>query len=311
MPVSLEVSRLTRRFGRLTALSELSFSVPAGSVTALVGANGAGKTTTFSVIAGFLRPHGGTVTVDGEDIYSYRRRGGRLGLLPQDVQFYDERSVERQLLLFARLEGFAVSAARKEVARVLELVHLQDKARQTPGALSCGMKARLGVAQALIGEPPLILLDEPTAGLDPRMLSEFRRTVDALRGKTTLVISSHDLSELEALCNYVCIIDAGRLVRQGPLSELLAASSTVQFELADELQDLKEIAAYLDPWKVSAAGERTILVRFDPREADTASVNSKVIRWLLEHNQSVLNVRSQKTLEQSYFEATETKPSGD
>ncbi len=304
MAASLEIKNLTRRFGSLRAVDDLSMHVPELSVAAFVGANGAGKTTTFSVIAGYLRPHQGRVEIAGEEVGAYRRRGGRMGLLPQDVQFYDNRSVYRQLLMFARLEGMSSSQADAEVWRVLDLVHLRDKAKEKPGALSRGMKARLGVAQALIGAPPIVMLDEPTAGLDPRMLAEFRKTVEALRGKTTLVISSHDLSELEALCDYVCMIDHGKLLSQGPLREMLGASSKVIYELDSAVSDLSEIAAKLEPWQVRSVDERTLEVTFDPRQSTAAEVNSKVLRILLDVGFSIRNVKSERTLEQSYFEAT-------
>lgn len=305
MAASLAIKNLSRNFGALKAIDDLSLEIPELAVAAFVGANGAGKTTTFSVIAGFLRANSGTIEISGEDVRAYRRRGGRMGLLPQDVQFYDERSIYRQLKMFALLEGLSGAAADAEVDRVLELAHLTEKAKEKPGALSRGMKARLGVAQALIGDPPIIILDEPTAGLDPRMLAEFRKTIDRLRGRSTIVISSHDLSELETLCDYVCMIDHGKLVRQGPLREMLGASSTVVYELESALTGVEDIAEKVAPWKVRLLESNKLEVSFDPREHKAADVNAAVLKILLESGAAIRNVRSERTLEQSYFEATD------
>jgi len=297
----LVIRDLERRFGRQRALQGLSLDIPKNSVTAFVGANGAGKTTTFSIIGQFMKPHGGSIEIGGVPMQEFRRGGGVIGLLPQDVQFFETRTVARQLLLFARLAGFRGAAARSEVDRVLELVKLSDRADSNPENLSRGMKVRLGVAQALIGNPPLVLLDEPTAGLDPVMQQNFRENIEAIRGKTTVVISSHDLRELQALCDYICIIEAGKLVRQGPLEGILGEVSKVTVQVGALGDKAKEILKALADFQITA-GEGILTARFDPKRFTVAEVNRCVLSVLLSHGVDILGLESQKTLEESYLE---------
>lgn len=297
----LVVRDLVRSFGRRVALRGLSLDVPRNSVTAFVGANGAGKTTTFSILGQFIRPDSGTVEVDGLPLAEFRRRGGVIGLLPQDVQFFETRTVARQLLLFARLAGLTGRAARDEVERVLALVKLSDRAASNPENLSRGMKVRLGVAQALIGNPPLVLLDEPTAGLDPVMQQNFRENIEAIRGKTTVLISSHDLRELQALCDHVCMIEAGRLVQQGPLDRILGEVSKVTVRIGALGDRAGALAAALPGYDL-AFGEGSLTVRFDPRKIDVPAVNRAVLSALLTHGVDILGLDAQKTLEESYLE---------
>lgn len=302
----LVVRDLERSFGRQVALQGLSFEIPRNSVAAFVGANGAGKTTTFSIIGQFIKAHGGSIEIDGAPIAEFRRYGGVIGLLPQDVQFFETRTVARQLLLFARLAGFQGAAARSEVERVLSLVKLEDRADSNPENLSRGMKVRLGVAQALIGDPPLVLLDEPTAGLDPVMQQNFRENIEAIRGKTTVVISSHDLRELQALCDYVCIIEAGKLVRQGPLGGILGEVSKVTVQIGALGNKAAGIVAALPDFQITIS-EGILTVRFDPKRFSVAEVNRRVLSTLLSHGIEILALESQKTLEESYLETVTRK----
>jgi len=301
MSAFLIIRDLSRRFGRREALRGLSLEVPKHSVTAFVGANGAGKTTTFSILGQFIRPHGGVIEVDGLPLAKFRRNGGVIGLLPQDVQFFETRTVGRQLLLFARLAGLTGPRARDEVERVLALVKLSERIDSNPENLSRGMKVRLGVAQALIGDPPLVLLDEPTAGLDPVMQQNFRENIEAIRGKTTVLISSHDLRELQVLCDHVCMIEAGRLVRQGPLDRILGEVSKVTVHIGALGDRASALAAALSGYDLTF-GEGIMTVRFDPRKLDVPGVNRAVLSALLSHGVDILGLDAQKTLEESYLE---------
>lgn len=297
----LVIRDLQRRFGRHAALQGLSLDIPRNSVAAFVGANGAGKTTTFSIIGQFIKAHGGSIEVGGVSLAEFRRSGGVIGLLPQDVHFFETRTVARQLLLFARLAGLRGAAARSEVARVLALVKLEDRAESNPENLSRGMKVRLGVAQALIGNPPLVLLDEPTAGLDPVMQRNFRENIEAIRGKTTVVISSHDLRELQALCDYVCIIEAGRLVRQGPLEGILGDVSKVTVQIGANGDQANALVTALPDFHVTVDGG-VLTARFDPQRFQVAEVNRILLSTLLSRGVDILGLESQKTLEESYLE---------
>ena len=303
---ALVLKDLSRRFGKTRALDKLSLSIPEHSVTAFVGVNGAGKTTTFSVIGQFIRPHGGSIEVFGYPLSKFRALGGIVGILPQDMQFFEDRTIARQLLLFARLAGLEGAHARTEMERVLDLVKLSDRAGDVAGELSHGMRVRLGVAQALIGNPPLVLLDEPTAGLDPRMIVDFRESIEAIRGKTTLMISSHDLSELQELCDHVCMIDHGKLLMEGPMAQMLGGVSRVAYVVESIKRDPREMEQQLPAVDFIVEGKQTILVEFDRARYKIADINRTVLAWLLNNSMDVIEVKPQRSLEQAFLSATDT-----
>lgn len=303
---ALVLKNLTRSFGKTRALNKLSLTVPEFSVTAFVGGNGAGKTTTFSLVGQFIRPHGGSIEVFGYALSKFRSQGGIIGILPQDMQFFEDRSIARQLLLFACLAGLSGAEAELEVERVLGLVKLSDRAEDLAGELSHGMRVRLGVAQALIGNPPLVLLDEPTAGLDPRMVVDFRECVDAVRGKTTLIISSHDLSELQEMCDYVCMIDHGQLLMEGPMTQMLSGVSSVAFVVEAIKRDPRELEQQLPAVDIVVSDKQTILVEFDRSRYKMVDINRAVLAWLLNNGMDIIEVKPQRSLEQAFLSATDT-----
>lgn len=308
MDFALRLTDIRKYFKGRCALDGLSLEVPKHAICAFVGANGAGKTTTFSIVGGYFKPDGGSIEVDGVSHRDFRRRGGIIGLLPQDVLFFEHRSVVRHLILFAHLSGFSGKAAIEEAERVLALVKLSERADDPVSELSHGMKMRLGIAQALVASPPIVLLDEPTAGLDPRMLANFREIVQSLRGTTTVVISSHDLSQLQSMCDYVCMIDQGKLVKQGLLSQLLVQSSRIVFRLDGASFESAGMHAELQKafpefaFSVPAAG--TLVVEFEQNEFRVPEVNSRVLFWLFRNHIGVLGVDSHRSLEQTFLEET-------
>lgn len=308
MQSALEFIDVKRSFGRVAAVNGLNFSIPDGAVAAFVGANGAGKTTTFSLIGQFLKLDSGSIRVFGTTLAEYRQRGGAIGLLPQDMQYFEERSVGRQLDLFARLGGLTAIESEVEVERVLRLTKLLDKQSAKAGELSHGMRVRLGVAQALIGKPKLILLDEPTAGLDPRMQAEFRNVVETVRGQTTLVISSHNLIELQELCDYCCMIDKGQLIKQGPMQQILnTGSARLRISLGTNDLELSALRQMMPLVSFDMADTGFLSIQFNHANFSVAEVNRQVLGWLLHHNVPVLEVREQKSLEDTFLDATAPK----
>ena len=300
MPAHLEAKKLVRRYGSFTALDELSFNVPAGSTTAFIGANGAGKTTTFSIIAEYIKANSGEILIDKEDHKFYRKRGGIIGLLPQGVQFYEDRKVHRQLFLFARLSGMSATESQIETNRVLNLMSLTEKRNEKVSSLSQGMKIRLAIAQTLIGDPPILILDEPTAGLDPKMVQEFRNLIERLRGSTTILISSHVLSELENLCDHVIIIDKGKLVKQGPLKDLTKRQSQIVFELNGLKQHYETLIKDFTQYTFEFT-EPKLTLKLDQSNMDIAKVNREIFSWCITKEVDVLSISSQKSLENTYF----------
>lgn len=304
MKSMLEITNVRRSFGRTKALDGLSLSIPEKSVAAFVGANGAGKTTTFSLVGRFIRPHGGQISVKGLSLKEYFRKGGRIGLLPQDMQFFEDRTIYRQLFLFSQLAGMSAQEARMEVGRVLELTELKDKIHSKPRELSRGMHVRLGIAQALLASPELILLDEPTAGLDPKMIRMFRSVVDSLRGKATLVISSHDLSELEQMCDYVCMIEKGKLVSQGGMQDTLTSSSRVVYQLGASV-NMNLLSTKLDPgFELSLSETNQLLVVYDSSTHTIEDVNQLVLAALMGLKVGILSVHPGRSLEEAFLEVT-------
>ena len=198
--VALEIKNVSKTFGRTTkALDELSFSIPKGTICGVVGANGAGKTTLYSIIAGYLPCDSGQISIFGEGPFDIEKHKRKVSILPQDAELIPEMSIGQLLQYYARLQGIYGYKTEREVVRVLKSVDLIDKweADTKISQLSHGMRRRISVAQALLGEPELILLDEPAAGLDPIQTANLRRIFKNKPPQATMLISSHILSELE------------------------------------------------------------------------------------------------------------------
>ncbi|SDY96487.1 ABC transporter ATP-binding protein, partial [Citreimonas salinaria] len=213
---TVALSGVTRRFGRHTAVEDVTFSLAPGQTVALVGHNGAGKTTLMKLMLGLIRPSAGTLAVLGQD--PGRSFGARreIGFLPENVAFNPSLTAYELLKFYARLKG-----VRGDLRDVLAQVGLADAADRRVGTYSKGMRQRLGLAQALLGEPRLLLLDEPTTGLDPSLRLSFYETVQTLRGRgATVLLSSHALGELEQRAERVLIMHRGKLLADGTIAEL-------------------------------------------------------------------------------------------
>jgi ABC-2 type transport system ATP-binding protein len=237
----VRIHHISKRFGDIAALDDVSIDVPAHSIFGLLGPNGAGKTTLFSIVANFLNADEGNIEVLGHDTRHISALQGRLTILPQDAAFQRSTPILEQLIFFRMLDGQDRATARQEVSRTLELVGLGDYAKRGARALSHGMMKRLGVAQAFLGSPEVILLDEPTSGLDPANARQIRDLIQELRERTTVVISSHNLAEIQELCDHVAILDKGRLVANGSVSELTSSSRELDLRLSRPL-DQQELA---------------------------------------------------------------------
>ncbi|MCL1140417.1 ABC transporter ATP-binding protein [Shewanella pneumatophori] len=209
---------LSKSYGDKQALKQVDITLNAGSPIALVGPNGAGKTTLFSLLCGYISPTSGDVSLFGHKPGSAALLG-RIASLPQDAALDPNLDIISQLSFFATLQGYSNKAAKAEALRVLGLVDLVDSAKQKPKALSHGMAKRVSIAQALIGSPELVLLDEPTAGLDPANAKKIRELVKSLSGNTTFIISSHNLDELEKLCDQVLYLEHGQLRHSVSMNE--------------------------------------------------------------------------------------------
>jgi len=305
--VALRVVRATKRFGPAVAVKDLSMTVRAGDVFGLIGPNGAGKTTTFSMMAGYLRPSEGSLEVLGRSPTDVDGLRARVGVLPQDALLPTNDTVGSFLVHMARLQDIpatrAVEAARAAIAEV----DGKDWWDKKCGALSHGMAKRVGIAQAFLGEPEVVLLDEPTAGLDPRVAYEVRQLVKSKKGRATLVVSSHNLQELEEICDAAAVLDRGKLVAVGTIGELTAAEEEVRVRLADGPIPLAAVRALAPMVKRAEFDEETreLVVHFERAANDAESVIGATLWALLNERARISGVTKGRGLEKRVMDLTE------
>jgi ABC-2 type transport system ATP-binding protein len=255
----ISVEKLHKSYGSTVAVRDLSFEIGDGEVVGFLGPNGAGKSTTLKIIAGFLGATRGRVRIDGFDIVQqpFEARS-RVGYMPENVPLYPELRVREYLTFRAELKGVRRAARRDAVQKVMREVRIDDHAEILIANLSKGYRQRVGLADALVASPPVLVLDEPTAGLDPNQIREVRDLVRALASRHTVLLSTHILSEVEATCDRALVIDKGRLVAQGSLDDLtrLRQSSTTRFVVRGDAAKTQEtLQAVEGAEKVKRRGE--------------------------------------------------------
>lgn len=242
----IEVDRLTRHYGDLKAVDQVSFRIGPGEVVGLLGHNGAGKTTVMKMLTGFLEPSSGSIRIDGLDMAKTRRTvQARLGYLPENCPLYPEMTVIDSLEYQAALHGVPEAERAAAIRRAIDRTELGAKATATVATLSRGYRQRLGVAQAILHQPAILVLDEPTNGLDPSQILHMRQLIRELSEKATLILSTHILQEVEAVCDRVLILRAGRLALDARLSDL-AVPSRLLVTLDRPLQEVEALFADLD-----------------------------------------------------------------
>jgi gliding motility-associated transport system ATP-binding protein len=251
----IEVKNLTKLYGNFVAIRDVSFTAEKGSILGFLGPNGAGKTTTMRIITGFMPATSGTVLVDGLDIFKQSLEARRrIGYLPETPPLYVDMRVEGYLRYVAKLRGVPRSRSEEALDHALEVCGLTDMRHRICGQLSKGYRQRVGLAQALIHDPQVLVLDEPTIGLDPRQIHEIRGLIKTLSGERTVVLSTHILPEVSQICDKVVIIADGRVVLEEKLSEIPAGTSLEQVFLdaisterhtpaADTEESLEEVGA--------------------------------------------------------------------
>ncbi len=277
----IELQDLSKHFGSVRALDGIDLSIDQAKPTGLVGPNGAGKTTLFSVLCGFLNPTSGQVRIAGYPPLA-KALHGRIAILPQDAALSPAVPITKQLEFMAELQGFDRRGARAETARTLELVNLSDVAMRPPEALSHGMRKRAAIAQAFIGEPDLVLLDEPTAGLDPNTAAPIRELIRTTAHERKFVISSHNLADIEDLCADVVILNKGKVTRHTRIDELVARTSALTVTLENPAPDSAEqiLAAIKGVTSVNALGEDRSQLRIQFDAAQETEVHVGVLQAL-------------------------------
>jgi len=316
---AVKLGKVTKRFGDKLAVDELTLNIRAGWIYGLIGPNGAGKTTTFSMMAGYLEPTHGDVEVLGFASRSVDELRGRLGVLPQDALLPALDRVGEFLIHMARLQDMphnkAIGAARDALREVGGLEWWDMRC----STLSHGMAKRVALAQALLGEPDVVLLDEPTAGLDPRVAYEVRQLVKALKGKCTVVISSHNLQELEEVCDAAAILDHGKLIASGTIAELTAASEEIHVRIGRVTKAQQAAGAAktqtipFDAIKQVAGvtryeydeDRRDLGVFFERKQTDAETVIGQVLWILLNAQIRISGVTKGRGLEQRVMDLTD------
>ncbi len=305
MSSAIVLESLTRRFGPNVAVNALSLHVPMGSVFGLIGPNGAGKTTTFSMIAGFMQPSEGSIRVldyAPGDVDALR---GKVGVLPQDAVLPPLETVGEFLTSMAKLQDLPKAQIATAIDEVLTEVQGQTWRNTRCSALSHGMAKRVALAQALLGNPDVILLDEPTAGLDPRMAHEVREIIVRRKGRATLVVSSHNLHELEQVCDHAAIIDRGKLVVTGSMADLTASSEEIRILLAPGPVPFEQVQQLPQVSRVEfIEATRELVVHFERGTADAETVIGVTLPVLLQNAARISGVSKGKGLERRVMDLT-------
>lgn len=258
----IEVSHLTKRYGDHTAVEDLSFTIPGRQIYGLLGPNGAGKSTTMNILTGCLSATAGEVRIDGVDIFEDPMAAKRhLGYLPEQPPVYMDRTPLEYLRFVARAKG--VKNIREEIDRVMELTQITDMKDRLIKNLSKGYRQRVGLAQAILGDPDIIILDEPTVGLDPRQITEIRDLIVTLGKDKTVILSSHILSEVQAVCGTILILSKGHLVACDTpenLEKQMSGASALELEVKATPEEAERILKGLPEVRsctVKAANGRT------------------------------------------------------
>ena len=289
MQTILECNHLSMSFDGLKALEDFNMNIETRTSAGLVGPNGAGKTTLFSLFCGFLKPSSGTVKILGQTPDSPAIKG-RIGILPQDIPLLRGITVYEQLRMFAHLQGYNKKSAIEEVDRLISLVNINNLTRQFPESLSYGQRKKVTLAQALIGNPEVILLDEPTSGLDPVAASEVRKIIQQNRNNHTFIISSHNLDEIKTVCEEIIIIDKGKLVRHCQISELIDHNNVITFLLdrnpENSLIEALESFSSVNNVEIDRNNSRRITVFFQDENPD--QVQFRILECLQKNGTGII-----------------------
>ena len=307
----IEVKNLTKRYGDIKALDDISFTVDTGEVLGFLGPNGAGKSTTMNIITGYISSTSGTVTVDGTEILENPRETKRkIGYLPEIPPLYPEMTVRKYLEFMFDLKK--VKLPKKEhIEEIMRLVRITDMADRLIKNLSKGYRQRVGFGQALLGNPPVLILDEPTVGLDPKQIIEIRKLIRSLGKKHTVIFSSHVLSEISATCDRIIVISEGRLGADSTADELSKAladtqklSLTVEGSPSDVLGEIKKIPGVKKYMKVRELGEKSAV--YSVEYGNEFDIRREVFSAMARINAPILEMKSgNESLEDMFLKLTQ------
>lgn len=303
----IRLQQVCKRYGPVEALRGVDLELPGTTVSGLVGRNGAGKTTLFSIVAGFVQPTSGEVHLRGQRQAGTGRPRGLIGILPQDARFQQQISIFRQFVWYGRLMGLEPHEAEAEARRVLEAVDLVEAAGRAGDQLSHGMHKRVAIAQALIGDPPILLLDEPTSGLDPGSARRIRDLIREQRGRRLVLVSSHNLEEIGDICDHVTVIDRGRIVDAQDMAGFTHRQARISVRLTDPAgPELAERVGTLEGIESATLSDdgRRLDCAVAAGAGDDPRIASRIIGLLGEMGVGFENVSRGSTVEQRFLEMT-------
>lgn len=308
----IEVNNLVKRYGDHTAVDHLSFKIEKGKIYGFLGPNGAGKSTTMNMITGYIASTEGTVTIDGHDILDEPEQAKKcIGYLPEMPPLYFDMTVLEYMNFVADLKKIPKDKKKSMVAEVMEMVKITDMKNRLIKNLSKGYRQRVGLAQAILGYPEVIILDEPTVGLDPKQIIEIRDLIKSLKEKHTVILSSHILSEVSAVCDYVLIISHGKLVASDTpenLGKLAEGSNTLNLIVKGEKDKIRTALGQIEGVKnvtvADAKEEHAWNVTVSTNE--DRDVREEVFFKMADAKCPILEMQSRKvSLEEIFLELTE------
>ncbi len=315
----IEVQRLTKTYGSVTAVHDVSFEVGAHEVVGFLGPNGAGKTTTLRMIVGFLGATRGSVTVDGIDIVQDPLRArARIGYMPENVPLYPELRVSEYLRFRAQIKKVPRKQREDAIVRAMRDVRVDDHASVIIGQLSKGYRQRVGLADAILARPPVLVLDEPMAGLDPNQIREVRDLIRSLAEDHAVLLSTHIMSEVESTCDRALVIHRGRLVAQGSLEALrkLRRARATRFVLRGDDDTAERVLSDLDGARnverMDDEGDVMVWeVRWATKKADPAERTEHAVQALVEAGVRVRSAAPAKTTLEEIFALVTARDAGD
>ena len=307
----IQVEHLTKQYGNRMAIQDLSFDVSKGEVLGFLGPNGAGKTTTMRILTGFMPATSGTARLAGYDVWqSPQEVKKRTGYLPEHPPLYNDMTVTEYLQFVAKIKGISSKQIKKSVQQVCEQCSLDEVRGRLIGNLSRGFRQRVGLAQALIHQPEVLILDEPTSGLDPKQIIEVRQLIKGLQGAHTVILSTHILPEVTAVCQRVVIINEGRMMAvdtQEGLTAKLRKSEKISLKIKspspDCLEKLKEIAGVLNVFQETGIGHDGVPYVVESQLGQ--DVREDLARCVVAHDWGLLEMRPiAMTLEDVFLRLT-------
>lgn len=311
----IEVQHLTKCYGDHAAVDDISFTIENGKIYGFLGPNGAGKSTTMNILTGCLAATSGEVTVGGFDIFEDPEEAKKqIGFLPEIPPVYPESTIREYLTFVARAKGVPESEIKEETARVMKATKITHYENRLIKNLSKGYKQRVGIAQALLGSPEFIILDEPTVGLDPQQIIEIRDLIRSLKGRHTVILSSHILSEVQAVCEEILIINKGKLVANDTaenLEKLFAGKVKVALRMeADEAAAKKLLSAVplVSSVKTAKESDTVISAEVSSESEDDTALCRGIFKAAADHGTPILQmVTTKASLEDIFIELTNIK----